>query len=103
MAAMDDITCAQVRANPDFIALERERGRLGWGLAIVMLVIYFGFVCLVAFAPSLMATPVFGVVTLGFPLGLGVIVSAIALTGIYVFEANRSFDGKTSRIVESGL
>jgi uncharacterized membrane protein (DUF485 family) len=99
--AMDDITCAQVRANPDFIALERERGRLGWSLAIIMLVIYFGFVCLVAFAPRLLGTPIAGVITLGFPLGLLVILSAIALTGIYVFQANRSFDGMTSRIVEA--
>jgi uncharacterized membrane protein (DUF485 family) len=99
--AMDDITCAQVRANPDFIALERERGRLGWSLAIIMLVIYFGFVCLVAFAPRLLGTPIAGVITLGFPLGLLVILSAIALTGIYVFQANRRVDGMTSRIVEA--
>ncbi len=98
---MDDVTCAQVRANPDFIDLERERGRLGWTLAIVMLAIYFGFVFLVAFAPSLMATPIAGVITLGFPLGLLVIISAIALTGIYVVEANRSFDVKTIRIKQA--
>jgi uncharacterized membrane protein (DUF485 family) len=98
---MDDITCAQVRANPDFIALERGRGRLGWTLAIVMLAIYFGFVLLVAFAPGLMGTPVAGVITLGFPLGLLVIISAIVLTGIYVARANGSFDGMTSRIVEA--
>jgi len=97
---MDDITCAQVRADPDFIALERGRGRLGWTLAIIMLAIYFGFVLLVAFAPSLMGTPVAGVITLGFPLGLFVIISAIALTGIYVARANSSFDGMTTRIVE---
>jgi uncharacterized membrane protein (DUF485 family) len=98
---MDDITCAQVRADPDFIALERGRGQLGWSLAIIMLAIYFGFVILVAFAPALMGTPVAGVITLGFPAGLLVILSAIALTGVYVARANSSFDGMTSRIVES--
>ncbi len=97
---MDDITCAQVRADPDFIALERGRGLLGWTLAIVMMAIYFGFVLLVAFAPGLMGTPVDGVITLGFPLGLLVIISAIALTGIYVARANSRFDGMTTRIVE---
>ena len=98
---MDDAECARVRANPDFIALERERGRLGWTLAIVMLVIYFGFVGLVAFAPVLLGTPVAGVITLGFPLGLLVILSAIALTGVYVVRANGSFDAMTRRIIEA--
>jgi uncharacterized membrane protein (DUF485 family) len=97
---MDDITCAQVREDPDFIALERGRGRLGWTLTLIMLAIYFGFVLLVAFAPGLMGTPVAGVITLGFPLGLFVIISAIALTGIYVARANSHFDGMTTRIVE---
>jgi len=98
---MDDITCAQVRANPDFAELERQRGRLGWTLAFIMLAIYFGFVLLVAFAPGLMGTPVAGVITLGFPLGLFVIVSAIALTGVYVVRANGRFDAMTSRIARA--
>jgi uncharacterized membrane protein (DUF485 family) len=98
---MNDVTCAQVRANPDFIDLERQRGRLGWTLASVMLAIYFGFIFLDAFAPSFMATPIAGVITLGFPLGLLVILSAIALTGIYVVQANRNFDSKTIRIMQA--
>ena len=65
-----------------------------------MLVIYFGFVFLVAFAPAVMARPISSTVTLGFLLGLGVIVSAIALTGIYVVRANGNFDKLTRRIVE---
>jgi uncharacterized membrane protein (DUF485 family) len=40
---------------------------------------------------------------LGFPLGLGVIVSAIALTGFYVLRANSAFDTLTARIVRRGL
>jgi uncharacterized membrane protein (DUF485 family) len=96
---MDDQTCARLRATPAFLELERARGRLGWTLTAIILVIYFGFVLLVAFAPKLMATPVAGIVTLGFPLGLGVILSAIVLTGIYVLRANSTFDALTRRIV----
>jgi uncharacterized membrane protein (DUF485 family) len=87
-----------VRDNPDFVELERTRGRLGWTLTAIMLVIYFGFIFLVAFAPGLMATPVFGIMTLGFPLGLFVILSAIALTAFYVIRANSAFDRLTARI-----
>ncbi len=95
---MDQVVMPQVQDTPDFRELERVRGRLGWTLTAIMLVIYFGFVFLVAFAPGLMATPVFGPIALGFPLGLGVIVAAIALTGFYVIRANSVFDVLTRRI-----
>ncbi len=37
--------------------------------------------------------------TLAFPLGLGVIVLAIVLTGVYVVRANSEFDRLTREIV----
>jgi uncharacterized membrane protein (DUF485 family) len=95
---MDQVTRSQVRDNPDFKELERARGGLGRTLTAIMLVVYFGFVLMVAYAPKLMATPVLGNITLGFPLGLGVILIAIALTGIYVVRANAVFDVLTRRI-----
>ncbi len=97
---MDDRDCARLRATPAFLQLERSRGALGLTLTAATLLIYFGFVGLVAFAPALMGTPVFGTMTLGFPLGLGVIVSAILLTGLYVLRANSTFDALTRRVVE---
>jgi uncharacterized membrane protein (DUF485 family) len=100
---MDAQADIRLEASPAFQELVRKRGRLGWTLTAIMLVLYFGFVGLVAFAPALMGTPVFGIVTLGFPLGLGVILSAILLTGFYVWRANSSFDALTRRIQESAL
>ena len=97
---MNDQDCARLRATPTFRQLEHSRGRLGLALTATMLAIYFGFVGLVAFAPALMGTPVLGTMTLGFPLGLGVILSAILLTGIYVLRANSTFDALTRRVVE---
>ena len=97
---MDDQASARMRASPAFLTLERSRGALGLGLTVAILVIYFGFVGLVAFAPATMGLPVWGTMTLGFPLGLGVILSAIALTGIYVLRANASFDALTRQVVE---
>jgi len=38
-------------------------------------------------------------ISLGFPLGLGVILSAIVLTGIYVLRANTEFDRLTREVV----
>jgi uncharacterized membrane protein (DUF485 family) len=61
-----------------------------------MLVIYFGFVLLVAFAKPLLARKIgSGVTSLGIVLGLAVIVCAFVLTGIYVQRANAQFDELT--------
>jgi uncharacterized membrane protein (DUF485 family) len=67
-----------------------------------MLVIYYGFILVIAFAPKVLGTPLSAgsVITVGIPVGLGVIVSAFVLTGIYVFRANSQFDRLTREIKE---
>lgn len=100
---MDDAAVRRIQANPQFQELERRRGGFAWTLAVIMLVIYYGFILLVAFWPEVIAARIGGgVVTLGFPLGLGVILSAVVLTGIYVVRANGEFDRLTREIVSAG-
>ncbi len=41
-----------------------------------------------------------GVTTIGIPIGLGVILSAFILTGIYVARANSTYDELTRKIIE---
>jgi uncharacterized membrane protein (DUF485 family) len=89
----------RVLQNPRFQELVRQRTRFAWTLTILMLVIYFGFILLVAFAKPLLATKIGGGVTsLGILLGLGVIVSAFVLTGIYIYRANGYFDELTRNL-----
>jgi uncharacterized membrane protein (DUF485 family) len=86
----------RVLQNPRFQVLVHERSRFAWILTIAMLVIYFGFILLVAFAKPLLAAKVGGGVTSwGIIIGLGVIISAFVLTGIYVQRANSRFDELT--------
>ncbi|MDP4006066.1 DUF485 domain-containing protein [Methylobacterium sp. NEAU K] len=67
------------------------RPRLGLGLTATLMLFYFGFVGLGAFAPSVLARPLVdgGTVTVAFAYGLFVIALGVALTGIYVLIANR--------------
>jgi uncharacterized membrane protein (DUF485 family) len=89
----------RVLQNPRFQELVRQRTRFAWTLTILMLVIYFGFILLVAFAKPLLAMKIGGGVTsLGILLGLGVIVSAFVLTGIYIYRANGYFDELTRNL-----
>ena len=87
--------------SPAFAELRARRRRFSATLTVLMLVIYYGFILAIAFAPQWLAIRISGVITLGLPLGLGVILSAIVLTGIYVRRANGEFDALTVRAVGS--
>ena len=83
----------EVLADPRYQRLVQLRGRFTWTLSIVMLVAYFGYIALVAFDKPLLARPVGGGVTsVGIVVGVGLILLAILLTGLYVRRANREFD-----------
>lgn len=99
---MEPEAYATIRRNPKFVELVRQRGAFARNLTIAMLIIYFGFILMVAFAKDFLGTPVSegSVTTVGIPIGLFVIVSAFALTGIYVRKANTTFDDLTGEILE---
>jgi len=94
---------SRVMNDPNFIELEKKRNGLGVTLAVTMLVIYYGYIALLAFAKPFLSTIIGGggVVTYAFPIGLFVLVSAIVITGIYVWRANTEFDGLTRKIMEN--
>lgn len=88
-------------SSPKYQQLVRERSKFAWTLTIAMLVIYFGYILLIAFNPEFLAQPVAGgTMTIGIPVGIGVIIVGIVLTGIYVRRANRHFDQLTRDLVE---
>ncbi len=88
-------------ANPRFRALVRARATLGLALTVVMLVVYYGFILLVAFDKGQLAQAAVGNVTsLGLVIGLGVLLSAFILVAIYVAVANTKFDAMTRALRE---
>lgn len=92
----------QIVTNPKFQQLVQERTRFGWILTAVILVVYFGFIGLIAFDKALLAMKVGGgTASLGLFLGVGVIVVAFILTGIYVARANTRFDSLSADLKRS--
>jgi uncharacterized membrane protein (DUF485 family) len=84
---------ARVAADPRYQDLVARRSRFTWMLTAVMLVVFFGYILLIAFNKPLLAQPIgSGTTSLGIPIGLGVILIGIALTGVYVRRANSDFD-----------
>lgn len=89
----------RVTEDPNYQTLIRKRSRLAWTLTAIMLVVYYGFIVLIAFWPQVLAIRIGeGATTLGFPLGLAVIFTAIGLTGVYVWKANGEFERLSERV-----
>ena len=98
---MDDKILSRITADPNYQKLVADRSSLGKTLSIVIIVLYFGFILLVAFAPGLLGASLMGgVTTIGIVVGVAVILSAFLLTGIYVARANSTFDALTLKIVQ---
>lgn len=88
-ATTDAATPALLEASR---AVARQRWRVAATLTSGMVLIYFGFILLVAFRPSLLGTLVSDGLSIGVVLGVVVIVAAWALTYAYVSWANRVYD-----------
>jgi uncharacterized membrane protein (DUF485 family) len=100
---MNDLASRIVR-DPNYQRLKARRTRMGWWLTLAMMLVYYGFILLVAFDKPLLATRIgSGVTTIGMPLGLGVIVFTVVITAIYVRRANSEFDALTEQIVKGAL
>lgn len=72
--------------------LAARRWRIAATLTLLMVVVYFGFIALVAFQPALLGSLVAEGLSLGIVLGALVIVAAWLLTLAYVTWANRVYD-----------
>ena len=94
---------ARIRANPKYQELRHKRSSFGWWLTLLMMVVYYGYIALIAWDKEFLSKPLFSdgsVTTIGVPIGMGVIVFTIIITGIYVRRANSEFDSLTRQILE---
>jgi len=90
--------------DPNYQALKSKRSRFGWWLALAMMVVYYGFILLVAFDKPFLATRLgTGVTTIGMPIGLGIILFTVAITAIYVRRANSEFDALSDQIAKAAV
>ncbi|MEO8014268.1 DUF485 domain-containing protein [Polaromonas sp.] len=101
---MDDDLVQRIARNPKYQELKAKRTSYGWWLTLAMMVVYYGFILLVAFnKPFLSQRMGEGVMTIGVPIGFGVIVFTIVITAIYVQRANKEFDDLTAEVTKAVL
>lgn len=78
--------------DPEFREMARKKNAISMVLTAAMLLIYFGFILLIAFKRDLFGGRLAGGITVGVALGVGVIVVSWILTGVYVRWANSKYD-----------
>ncbi|HLX07720.1 MAG TPA: DUF485 domain-containing protein [Thermoanaerobaculia bacterium] len=86
--------------SAEFKQLVRGKWTIAIILTFLLFVVYYGFILLVAANKPFLAQKVGEYTTIGIPIGVGVIVAAWVLTGIYVSWANRVQDAEVSRLVD---
>ena len=81
--------------------LDRARWRIALALTAGMVIVYFGFIALVAFGRPVLAIQVTPGLSLGILLGALVIVASWVLTWVYVRWANSVYDPAVRALLES--
>ena len=101
---MKDELIQRIVTHPQYQELKAKRSRFGWQLTLAMMVVYYGFVLLVAFNKEFLSQRIGdGVMTMGIPIGFGVILFTIVITAIYVRRANTEFDNLSNAVTKAVL
>jgi uncharacterized membrane protein (DUF485 family) len=97
---MEDKLVQRILDNPKYQQLKARRSSFGWWLTAAMMIVYYGFIMLVAFNKEFLSQRLGeGVMTVGIPVGFGVILFTIVITAIYVRRANSEFDDLSHAII----
>jgi uncharacterized membrane protein (DUF485 family) len=79
------------------------RWRIALALTIAVVVVYFGFIVLIAYRRDVLARLIVPGLSVGILLGALVIVASWLLTWLYVRWANSRYDTELESIRETGL
>jgi len=98
----DEDIVERIQKNPKFLQFVRTRNNYSIILSIMMMIVYFGYIGLIAFDKSFLAIKMSAgsVTSIGIPMGIGVLIFTIIITAIYVRRANTEFDAAKDEIVK---
>lgn len=84
--------------SPAFKSFVKQRWRVSLLLTFTMLLVYFGFILTIAFHKDWLGYKIGTHIPLALPIGVGIIIFAWLLTGIYVSWANSVYDKKVEQL-----
>lgn len=88
--------------DEEFLSLVSRKNTISWILAVLELVMYFGFVGLIAYNKPFLAQKLNAATktTIGIPIAVGVILLSWVFTGIYIYWANTKYDSMVKKLKE---
>lgn len=88
--------------DEEFKQLVLRKNAISWTLTVLELVLYFGFIALIAFNKPYLAQKLNAATktTIGIPIAVGAILGSWVLTGIYIYWANTKYDGMVKKLRE---
>ena len=100
---MSKKTVHEILDDEDFKALSGKKNVVSIVLTILELVLYFGFIGLIAFNKQFLSQKMGGegATTIGIPIAVGTILGSIVLTGIYIFWANSTYDSEVKKVKDN--
>lgn len=94
------ITAQDILNDSEFKSLAKRKNSISIILTILELVLYFGFIALIAFNKPFLASKISGAISIGIPIAVATIVLSWVLTGIYIQWANTKYDVLVKKIKE---
>ena len=93
-------TAHELIEDADFKDLSAQKNLISIILTVLELVLYFGFIALIAFNKPFLAKKLSegGATTIGIPIAVGTILGSWVLTGIYIQWANSKYDKLVSKV-----
>jgi uncharacterized membrane protein (DUF485 family) len=93
-------TTEEILEDSDFKSLSSQKNIISVILTILELVLYFGFIALIAFNKPFLASKLTGAISIGIPIAVGTIILSWVFTGIYIFWANNKYDVLVKKVRE---
>ncbi len=90
----------EILQDEDFKSLSSQKNAISIILTILELVLYFGFIALIAFNKPFLSQKLSGAITIGIPIAVGTIILSWIFTGIYIRWANSKYDVLVKKVKE---
>jgi uncharacterized membrane protein (DUF485 family) len=99
---MSTVKKKDILNDPDFQQLARQKNTISLVLTVLQLLLYFGFIYLVAEHKDFLSQKMSedGAATIGIPIAVGTIILSWIFTGIYIWWANTRYDEMVRKVVE---
>ena len=95
---MSELKINELLGSTAFKQLTKKRWRVALALTTLMLLAYFGFLLMVAYDKDFFKQKIGDVTTLAIPIGIGLIIFAWLMTGIYTYWANNYYDSEVEEL-----